>query len=56
MWELWFKTRHGGWSWRVIGAVAKGDLADDVHHLLADATVTDIRVLSDAAERPGVIA
>ena len=28
MWELWFKNRYGGWSYRVIGATTKEELAE----------------------------
>lgn len=55
MWELWTRSKHG-WHWNVIGAQTRADLSYELGLAMDDEAVLDIRVLSDEAQRPGVVA
>jgi hypothetical protein len=51
MWELWVRIGHA-WYWRVIGAASRGDLTEEVAEAMAEDAITEIRVISDVAQRP----
>jgi len=54
MWELWVFIGHA-WHWRVIGAATRADLADEVAAAMAEAEITEIRVISHVSQRPRAI-
>lgn len=57
MWELWVKYPHG-WRWAVIGANTLADLMEDANLMTQTGHFeggTEMRIISDEADRPGIV-